>query len=157
MLAVDVADSRGGARATTATAKAHTPTPPPWRKATRMATFRPAIMTNSGRERRRAPRAIADFPIQLTPGNGATPARLKDLSTIGLCCTSTREIAEFTKLGIDLQLPGHSRRHTIQGAVVRCDAARGQKDAFEIAVYFTEIEPTTKQAIDDYVATSAQA
>ncbi|MEY2716528.1 MAG: PilZ domain [Planctomycetota bacterium] len=114
-------------------------------------------MTNSGRERRRAPRAIADFPIQLTPGHGATPARLKDLSTIGLCCTSAAEVAEFTKLGIDLQLPGQSRRHTIQGAVVRCDPAPGKKGSFEIAVYFTEIEPATKQAIGEYVAASAQA
>lgn len=121
------------------------------------ASLRAATMSTPGRERRRAPRALADFPIQLTPGNGASPARLKDLSTIGLCCTSPTEVAEFTKLGIDLQLPGQSRRHTLQGAVVRCDPSRSDKGQYEIAVYFTEVGPATKTAIADFVSVSAPA
>ncbi|MEQ1631008.1 MAG: PilZ domain-containing protein [Planctomycetota bacterium] len=114
-------------------------------------------MSTPARERRRAPRAFADFPIQLStgqvsPNQGVTEGRLKDLSAIGLCCTTKAEVAEFTKLGIDLQLPGHSRRHTIQGAVVRSEPSRTEKGTFEIAVYFTEIEPATKLAIGEFVA-----
>lgn len=119
-------------------------------------------MTTSGRERRRAPRALADFPIQLSPGKTAAgqstaPARLKDLSAIGLCCTTSTELVEFTKLGIDLQLPGQSRRHTLQGAVVRSEPSRTQKGMFEVAVYFTQIEPATKVAIGAFVEAAEPA
>lgn len=131
--------------------------PPRWQAGRSVASLRDRNMSNPARERRRAPRAVADFPIQLTPGQGAQPARLKDLSSIGLCCTSPSEVGEFTKLGIDLQLPGQSRRHTIHGAVVRCDPSHTEKGNFEIAVYFTDIEPATKAAIETYVANGAPA
>jgi hypothetical protein len=113
-------------------------------------------MSTPARERRRAPRALADFPIQLTPGQSAAEARLKDLSAIGLCCTATQEVPEFTRVGIDLQLPGQARRHAIQGAVVRCDKDRNG-GGFEIAVYFTEIDAVAKAAIDGYVAAAEPA
>ena len=77
---------------------------------------------------------------------------MKDLSAIGLSCTTGADVPEFTKLGIDLQLPGQSRRHSIQGAVVRSEASRTEKGKFEIAIYFTEIEAATKLAIGEYVS-----
>jgi hypothetical protein len=108
-------------------------------------------------ERRRAPRALADFPIQLSPQGSTAPARLKDLSAIGLCCTTASPIDEMVLVGIDLQLPGSNEKHHVQGAVVRCDPADGEEGAFEIAVYFTAIEEDTKQALQAYVAQGAPA
>ena len=108
-------------------------------------------MTSPSRERRRAPRALADFSIQLTPTQGATPARLKDLSAIGLCCTTTARLKEMALVGIDLQLPGESKRHALQGAVVRCEPERNQKGSYEVAVYFTQIDEAAKKAFGAYV------
>ena len=114
-------------------------------------------MTASPRERRRALRAIADFPIRLSPKDGALPAMLKDLSTIGLCCTTAQAVPELTLVGIDLQLPGQQDAHAVKGAVVRCDPARGRRGAYEVAVYFTEVAPATKAALAHYVAGAAPA
>lgn len=114
-------------------------------------------MTNSPRERRRAPRAVADFPIQLNPAGQATPARLKDLSAIGLCCTTSAKMQEMSIVGIDLQLPGESKRHALQGAVVRCEPTRGSKSSYELAVWFTQIDDAAKKALGAYVARSAPA
>ena len=111
-------------------------------------------MTSSS-ERRRAPRALADFPISLSPAEGAAPARLKDLSTIGLCCTTAQEMPEMTVVGIDLQLPGSAASHKVQGAIVRCDPI--QDDGFEVAVYFTEIGNEAKHAVGAYVAQAQPA
>lgn len=114
-------------------------------------------MSHSPKERRKAPRALADFPIQLNPAQGATPARLKDLSAIGLCCTTAQKVPEMAVVGIDLQLPGESKRHSLQGAVVRCEAARAQKGSYELAVYFTQIDEKAKAAVAAFVARSAPA
>lgn len=111
-------------------------------------------MTSPARERRRAPRAGADFSIQLNPAGGATPARLKDVSTIGLCCTTSAKLAEMTLVGIDLQLPGEGKRHALQGAVVRCERDAAEKGSYELAVYFTQIDDAARRALAGYVERS---
>lgn len=107
-------------------------------------------------ERRRAPRALADFPIQLSPEQGATEARLKDLSTIGLCCTTPQEVPELSQVGIALQLPNGHEQHQVIGAVVRCEAEE-EGDNYEVAVYFTEIGEDTKAALEAFVSQGVPA
>ncbi len=114
-------------------------------------------MTSSPRERRRAPRARADFQIRLNPKDGAQPATLKDLSTIGLCCSSTQKLAELALVAIDMQLPGQSGTHAVKGAVVRCEPETGKPGHYEIAVFFTELSPASKAALASYVASAAPA
>lgn len=118
---------------------------------------RPHTMTSPSRERRRAPRALADFSIQLNPKQGATPARVKDLSAIGLCCTTTARLNEMALVGIDLQLPGESKRHALQGAVVRCEPDESAKGSYELAVFFTQIDEAAKKALGAFVASGAPA
>ena len=108
-------------------------------------------------ERRRATRALADFPIQLSPDEGAAEARLKDLSTIGLCCTTAQSVPELSKVAIALQLPDTTDQHRIIGAVVRCDAAQDDGAGYEVAVYFTEVGADTKAALQAYVAQGVPA
>ena len=107
-------------------------------------------------ERRRAPRALADFPIQLSPEQGATEARLKDLSTIGLCCSTAHEVPELSQVGIALQLPNTHEQHQIIGAVVRCEADQDDGN-YEVAVYFTEIGVDTKAALETFVSQGVPA
>lgn len=113
-------------------------------------------MSRAHSERRRAPRAQADFPIQIG-GAAARPARLKDISEIGLCCHCGERIDEMTLLAIDLQLPGARAHHLVKGAVVRCEPLRQQQGSYELAVYFTEIAPQTKAALQQLVAAGKPA
>ncbi|GAB4150091.1 MAG: hypothetical protein Fur0037_18520 [Planctomycetota bacterium] len=108
-------------------------------------------------DRRRAPRAQADFPIRLTEVADASPARLKDISEIGLCCVSENPLDEMTLLGIDLKLPGAQIAHRVKGAVVRCEPMPKGEKGYEIAVYFTEVPETTRGALRQYVAVSRPA
>ncbi|MBL8755181.1 MAG: PilZ domain-containing protein [Planctomycetes bacterium] len=105
-------------------------------------------------ERRRALRAAANFPVTLSSKPGSDPAVLRDLSEIGLACTSTCAIPEMTLVGLDFALPGQTERHSVRGAVVRCEPmpALGSKKRWDLAVYFTEITPVTKAALKNYVA-----
>ncbi len=110
-------------------------------------------MTSKGIERRRAPRAQADFAIRVADRGESRAARVKDLSTNGLCCFHPEPVGEMTLVAMQLQLPGDADRlHEIQGAVVRCEKVRGQNPpTYELAVYFTEIAPDTRRAIGGYV------
>jgi len=104
-------------------------------------------------ERRRAARVAATFPIQLGSGDQSRPARLKDLSEIGLCCAANQQIPEMTKVAIEMLLPGTKQKHTLEGAVVRCEPMRGkQPPVYDLAVYFTDINDAAKAAIRGYVS-----
>ena len=105
-------------------------------------------------DRRRAPRASAAFPVNLSSDSLTEPAKLRDLSELGLACDAPAPIDEMTMVGIDFALPGQVERHHVTGAVVRCDpiASPDGKPTWDIAIYFTEIKPTTKAALSYYVS-----
>lgn len=110
-------------------------------------------------ERRRAARAVATFPVTLSSKPGETPAALRDLSELGLACTAQQAIPEMTLVGLDFALPGQAGRHHVKGAVVRCEPIRGEtkKKQWDVAVYFTELSPSTKAALASYVAKAKKA
>jgi hypothetical protein len=106
-------------------------------------------------ERRRAARALADFPIRFSQDPKAAPAVLRDISEIGLACTSPREIPEMTLVGLQFVLPGGSTSHQVTGAVVRCE---GMPDGrFDLAVYFTELPDRTRTALSGFITGAPQA
>jgi hypothetical protein len=103
-------------------------------------------------ERRGAPRARADLPLQLQTTEAAArrPAELKDISRSGLCCSFPEPVAEMTVMGVDLALPGVGP-HRVQGVVVRCERSRGEP-AYDVAIYFTDVPPAARKDIDRFVA-----
>ena len=108
-------------------------------------------MSDARPERRGAPRATANLPLQLSPESGAQPASLKDISQSGLCCEFPEPLTEMALMGIDLELPGDDP-HRVEGIVVRCDKQRGvNPPTYEVAIYFTELKPETRRAIQKYV------
>ena len=102
-----------------------------------------------------APRAQADLPLQLSPTAQAQPARLKNISESGLCCHFEEPSNEMTQMAIDLELPGDEPRR-VQGIVVRCEKQTNSPSAYEIAIYFTEMESGARQAIQDFVMNRPQ-
>ena len=110
-------------------------------------------MPEPATERRRATRVAATFPIQIGSAEQARPARLKDLSEIGLACISNQKIAEMTKVAIEILLPDTKDKHKVEGAVVRCEPLRGKTPPqYDLAVYFTEVSTAAKAAIRGYVS-----
>jgi hypothetical protein len=105
-------------------------------------------------ERRRALRAAASFPVNLSSDTLAEPGMLHDISEIGMACAAPAPIDEMTLVGIDFALPGQTERHQVTGAVVRCDRIEAQegKPSWDIAIYFTEITPVTKASLKGYVS-----
>jgi hypothetical protein len=106
----------------------------------------------TGRERRRAPRATVNFPIELTYRDETRSGALVDLSEIGLCCTYPIAIDELTQVRLVLDLPGVAERIPVEGAVVRCEKRRGETPpTYEIALYFTRIENDARSRVRSFV------
>jgi hypothetical protein len=109
-------------------------------------------------DRRRATRVPASFPVRFGKDPAAEPALLRDISELGLACIAPQAIPEMTLVALDFALPGATELHHVQGAVVRCEPLRGeQRGRFDLAVYFTELQPVTRAALKNYVGkTSAR-
>ena len=111
-------------------------------------------------DRRRAVRALGDFPVRLSPHPGDAPALLRDISEIGLACASHDELPEMTQVALDFSLPGATDVHHVTGAVVRCEPfkkpVRGSPK-WDIAIYFTDVKPVTRAALRNYVGKAKKA
>lgn len=107
-------------------------------------------MSGQTHERRRAPRASADFPIQI--GSDGTSGRVKNVSESGLACLTPRPLDEMTQVRLRMQLPGEETEHTVDGAIVWCsERAEESPPMFEVGVFFTAIEDDTRQALRSFV------
>jgi hypothetical protein len=108
-------------------------------------------------ERRRAARALADFPVRLANQPDQEPALLRDISEIGLACVAPAPIPEMTRVALDFALPGSTELHKIQGAVVRCEPLPKSKGKYDLAIFFTELSPVTRAALQHYVKRAKRA
>ena len=113
-------------------------------------------------ERRRAARAVGTFPIRLSKESKDAPAILRDISEIGLACVAEKPLPEMTLVALDFSLPGASDLHHLRGAVVRCEPlpkAEQPKGGgkWDVAIYFTEVQPVTRAALKNYVGKTKRA
>ena len=99
------------------------------------------------RERRRAPRIVADLPLQLSARDAGAPAQLKDLSTIGLSCSFSEALPEMTLVAIQIEVDGHTC--AIEGAVVRCE--READEQWDVAIYFTAMSDESRMKLEQFV------
>lgn len=108
----------------------------------------------SGRERRRWPRAKADWPISLDLPEGRYEARVRDISESGVCFFLDRPLGLMTQLAIDLEFPSDKRPVALKGTgiVVRCETISKALEHYEIAVFMPELTDIEKGAIRMFVA-----
>jgi len=108
-----------------------------------------AESSSSRSERRRMPRARADWPVSLALPDGRLEARVRDVSGSGVCFFLDRPLPVMTVLAIDLELPVEDGLRTLKarGVVVRCERISERLDHFEIAVFLNEIAEPDRAAL----------
>lgn len=113
----------------------------------------------SPQDRRHHPRVDFWSPLLLNAPDGAEPAALRNLSTAGLACTTSRAFPELTQLKVTLDLPpvvpgeGPGLRLEVTAAVVRCQPLRhgtGRR-RYEVALFFTDLSETGRAALTELV------
>lgn len=115
-------------------------------------------MAATGRERRRAPRINAEFPIQLRSETGTVDGMLRDVSVIGLCARLPTALREMTLVRMRLDLPGGREGASVEGVVVRTEKVPNRSPAtYDIAVFFSHVTPAARAALENFVARQTQA
>ena len=109
--------------------------------------------TSTGTERRRHPRAEADWTVEVALEDGVHRARLRDVSRIGMCFHLERPIPMMTvlRVGLDLPVDHGVRRVTGSGAVVRCQRVSPTLDHYEVAIFLHEMGEDDRNALDAHV------
>ncbi|MEZ5965872.1 MAG: PilZ domain-containing protein [Planctomycetota bacterium] len=109
-------------------------------------------MNAAGRERRRAPRVHANFPIHLTCETGTLQGVLRDISAVGLCCQIPAALREMTLVRMRLELPGVPHAADVDGVVVRAEKLRDKSPAtYDVAMFFSNLSPGARSAIEAFV------
>jgi hypothetical protein len=110
-------------------------------------------------DRRRWPRARADWPLQLSLPDGRFEARVRDVSRAGVCFFLDRPVSLMTVLSVELDLPveGGVRHVSGQGAVVRCEKISDRLDHYEIALFLSDLAEPDRDAVESFVAASGAA
>lgn len=109
-------------------------------------------------ERRRARRAPADLPITLDCSTGRIKARVRDISTSGICFFLNDPMPEMTAVKIDLEIgvDGKKAKVSGDGAVVRCQRIAQGVEHYEVAVFFTHLREDGRQLLENYVQGKAK-
>ncbi len=107
-------------------------------------------------DRRRWPRAGADWPVRLLLPEGHFEARVRDISRAGICFFLDRPIPEMTSLRIDLELPVPEGMRFVRGdaVVVRCDKISDRLDHYEIAAFLNNMADPDRDALEAFVKLS---
>jgi hypothetical protein len=107
----------------------------------------------TGAERRRHPRAEADWTVEIALDDGNHRARLRDVSRIGLCFHMERALPMMTvlRIGLDLPVDGGVRRVTGSGAVVRCQRISPTLEHYEVAIFLHDMAEGDRDALDSHV------
>lgn len=104
-------------------------------------------------ERRRTARAKADVPVHIDCPTGRMRARVRDLSTSGICFFLSEPMPEMTAVRVDLEIPVDGRRERLvgDGAVVRCQRIASGVEHYEVAIFFTHLRDGGRQVLEAYV------
>ncbi|MBI5432016.1 MAG: PilZ domain-containing protein [Planctomycetes bacterium] len=110
---------------------------------------------NSGRERRRFPRAQIEGMVTLALKTGTFNAKLRDISRAGVSFYLDRSVPLMTLLELSLDLPGTPGPVRARGAVVRCERIGPSVEHWEVAVFLHETLEADRRAIDAFVSARA--
>ena len=112
-------------------------------------------MTKTGIERRRHPRLDQELPFKVAANGYAFSTSTQNISCVGAYCRIKKYIPPFTRVKVKLTLPIKARKadpaYTIdcEGVIVRTEDK--DKDGFNIAIFFNQINDSQRKKITEYI------
>ena len=107
-------------------------------------------------ERRKYPRAKADFHADIGNGFEAVKTKVDNISCSGICCEVNKEISLMTKLDLNMLIPttfpsrGEFFRVHCNGVVVRMELSK-HKGKYNIAILFSNLSESARNKISSYI------
>lgn len=121
-----------------------------------------SVVSKSTTERRAHARVDHQLEIEGTQHPDGAVARMvsHNLSTGGVCCTSSVDFPEMTRLAVRLMLPasdgpgGDGEAVDAEAVVVRrrpLASSVGNDGKFELALFFTHVEDEHRERLQEYL------
>ena len=107
-------------------------------------------------ERRKYPRAKADFQTVIDNGFEAIKTKVDNISCSGIYCEVNKEIPLMTKLDLNMLIPttfpsmGEFFRVHCSGVVVRTELSK-DKGKYNIAILFSDLLESAKDKLSSYI------
>ena len=102
------------------------------------------------KERRKSPRIKGSFAIEIADQKNKIAANIINFSSCGLYCQTSREMPLFREVQIVIALPQTATSIECSGVVVRSEKIPGKK-AYNLAIFFDDMEPEDKKKLAGYV------
>lgn len=102
------------------------------------------------KERRKSPRARCDFVVGLEYQKTNITAHVLNISSSGMYMETDHPIPLFREIGIGIKLPGIEKLIECIGVVVRSEKV-AEKERYNLAIFFEDIQPEDKNLLADYV------
>ena len=101
-------------------------------------------------ERRKTPRAKADFRVEIAYQNSRIIADTTNISASGIYCQIDHSIPLFREIGISIKVPGIAETIECSGAIVRCEKVPGN-ERYNLAIFFEDLSIENKSRLSGYV------
>jgi len=107
-------------------------------------------------ERRQHPRFEGNIPVKFSGAEFDIVTETGNISRTGTYCQSSKYIEPMTKLRVNLLIPYRrnkrivARKISCEGIVVRTESIPG-KECYNVAVYFSDIQPRDAECITEYI------
>lgn len=108
-------------------------------------------------ERRRRPRALAEFVVTLRRAAGDLATTAKDVSELGIAVRSKTRLAMREPLELEIALPDAGVLPTVRGHVIRCLPVDPTGREHYVAISFTDVPPKARAAIHMFVKSGRPA
>ena len=112
--------------------------------------------SEQGIERRKYPRAKADFQAVIDNGFEAIKTKVDNISCSGIYCEVNKEIPLMTKLDLNMLIPttfpsmGEFFRVHCSGVVIRAELSK-HKGKYNIAILFSDLLEGAKNKLSSYI------
>ena len=113
-------------------------------------------ISERGVERRKYPRAKADFHAEIDNGFEAVRTKVDNISCSGIYCEVNKKVPLMTKLDLNMLIPttfpsmGEFFRVHCSSVVVRTELSK-HKGKYNIAVLFSDLSESAKNKLSSYI------
>ena len=113
-------------------------------------------ISERGVERRKYPRAKADFHAEIDNGFEAVRTKVDNISCSGIYCEVNKKVPLMTKLDLNMLIPttfpsmGEFFRVHCSGVVIRAELSK-HKGKYNIAILFSDLLEGAKNKLSSYI------
>lgn len=108
-------------------------------------------------DRRRYPRSQRGLKLAVEDSGPGVLNHIDNISATGVLCHTVKPLPLMARISVMVDLPKPvEKRIEAEGIVVRCEPHELGDDNFVVAIFFTKVSETDKEAINSFVVSTCE-